>query len=387
MSTQRRTRSTIPPNVRRGDFVYARSHTKRDQDEEWYRQLRQTAEHIRTNTDLVALVWQDTSLYRAGPNEWRGCNPFTKGNNPTAMRVYWNGTAWRWETFTGDKRSGDVIDYVCQRDNLSFYEAVQRLQPGMATLPSKPRLPVEVAPPPIAPLSWAIVERHQRLLDLPLDPTGRNPQTGRDWWHQQGIHDAMIERFHLGIDMACPTVGEDYPHKQSATIPIIYGDQVLGIRHRLIFPFDSKDKYRPHRIGQGMFLFNRDSLTSSDEVLILEGEKKVIVAEQFGLGGVFGVLSATGGITSWLRRYTPIWVPYFAEKSRVYVLFDPGAEDQSERTAWLFGRRGYMLHLPEKVDDYLIRHDSAGLQMLLEQCQSVRPVRSVSYWYAATLSR
>ena len=53
----------------------------------------------------------------------------------------------------------------------------------------------------------------------------------RQWWHSQGINDASIDAYQLGVCYNCPT---DYQHRPSYTIPIYdsRGETLLNIRHR-----------------------------------------------------------------------------------------------------------------------------------------------------------
>lgn len=348
---------------------------------------------IRTSVDLVAVANQDVSLRRTGLNEWRGRNPFHGGDNPTGFAVYYDrgDKIWRFKCFTGAGYQGDVIDYVRARDGLNLFEAIERLSGGIGIGEWESRKPIPdnqalTEEERSRPLSWRLVDRYEGLLDLPIDPSGRNAKTPRELWHQQGLDDATIARFRLGFCPACPTAyDESDPDRRfsSLTIPVTFNGELLAIRHRLLTPINPKDKYRPHRKGSGLHLFNRDSLSSQDsDVLIVEGEKKAMVLCGLGFETMMPIVSTTGGVKSWVGRYRGVWAPLLAVFDRVYVLFDPGSEEIAERTAFLFGRRGHVVVLPKKVDDLVLsyRDPCDGVRHVIETIAVSAPVRSRSYW-------
>jgi len=350
--------------------------------------IQEVCRSIRSSVDLIAVVSQDTPLRRSGANEWQGRNPFHGGDNRRGITVYYDhGEAvWKFKCFTGDGLQGDVIDYVRLRGGLEFHEAINQLRGGIGDW--RRREPVATLPPDerSAPLEWSLAERYARLLDLPIDPSGKDQTTPRDLWHRQGMDDATIARFKLGYCPSCPTAFDPADKQRrfpSLTIPVDYAGELLTIRHRLLTPVDPKDKYRPHRKGAGLYLFNRDSLScESRDVLIVEGEKKAMVLCRLGVDQMIPVISATGGVKAWLGRYRGVWAPLLAERASVYVLFDPGSEETAERTAYLFGRRGHVVTLPDKVDDLLLQHADPheGLPLLFDALGAAVPVRSRSYW-------
>lgn len=343
---------------------------------------------IRANVDLVTVVSQDTPLRRSGPNEWQGRNPFHGGDNPRGLTVYYDhrSDAWKFKCFTGANHQGDVLDYIQIRDGIELPAVIDRLRGGIGDW--RQREPVATLPPDerSSPLAWALVERYERLLDVPVDPTGKNQTTPRELWRRHGMDDETIARFRLGYCPACPTAyDEANPDRRfpSLTIPVIFNGELLTIRHRLLTPIDIKDKYRPHRKGAGLYLFNRDGLSrESPDVLIVEGEKKAMVLCRLGVDTLMPVVSATGGVKAWLGRYRGVWAPLLADRSAVYVLFDPGSEETAERTAYLFGRRGHVVTLPEKVDDMMLARADPydGLPALFDAIGAAVPVRSRSYW-------
>ena len=169
----------------------------------------------------------------------------------------------------------------------------------------------------------------------------------RDYWHSQGMTDATIDRYLLGVCYACPT---DKEHRPSWTIPVVNGGKLVNIRHRLI-EAPKGDKYRPHLAGLGNTLFNADHLyTGADTVLVCEGEKKSIVTTQEGFPSV-GLM----GMTS----FPPAWAVRFESFSTVHVALDPDAQVEAVKVAGLFGGRGQVVTLPCKADDFFVEGGTA----------------------------
>jgi hypothetical protein len=203
-------------------------------------------------------------------------------------------------------------------------------------------------------------------LDQQLNPT----TTPRVLWHERGVSDRVIERYLLGYCRACPTAfDKSRPDNTfaSMTIPVPAPesdtpDKYQTIRHRLVpyGPGGPGDKYRPHRKGDGVALFGAHDLVSCDrpdQALIVEGEIKKLVLESYGLDREYVLVSATGGMAIWERpAVRDAWIPLFDRVRTIYVLLDPDlqARDYALKLARQFGRRGRLVHLPNKVDDFLL---------------------------------
>jgi hypothetical protein len=208
--------------------------------------------------------------------------------------------------------------------------------------------------------------------------------TGKQWWMQRGLDANTISRFQLGYAPRCPTYvvdkdGQTY-HSDSFVIPVVYRGEVQTIRHRVASPLDPKDKYRPEYKGLGAHLFNADSLdvAGGGDVLIVEGEAKAMALIALGIESIMPVVSSTAGVASWLKAKGQDWYRMLYEFDRVFVLFDNERKqaDVVEQTARLFGRRGYIVRTPGKVDDWLRRDSDAGtrLSWLLEALSGAQRV-------------
>ena len=167
------------------------------------------------------------------------------------------------------------------------------------------------------------------------------PAEAWSYWYEAGLWPDTIERYQLGYCPRCPTDSEG---RASYTIPVISNGKLWNIRHRLVNASNG-DKYRPHRAGLPNVLFNADDLRSeAHDIIILEGEKKSMVASQEGLINV-AVMGKSG--------FDAAWTHHFIKFRTVYVCYDPDARAQAVKTAGLFSGRGRVVELPEKLDDLL----------------------------------
>jgi hypothetical protein len=164
----------------------------------------------------------------------------------------------------------------------------------------------------------------------------------RAYWYSQGIFDAEIDAYTLGVCYRCPT---DRDHRPSYTIPVVNHGKLCNIRHRLLGAEDG-DKYRPHMAGLGNTLFNADNLyTDAGRIILAEGEKKSIV---LGSNGFLSV--AMMGIQS----FPPPWARRFSPFDEVLVTLDPDASNRANKIAALFAGRGKVVYLPVKADDFFV---------------------------------
>ncbi|MEI8166843.1 MAG: CHC2 zinc finger domain-containing protein [Chloroflexales bacterium] len=333
-----------------------------------------TLDDYRRHADLVAIASRYTDLSAVRHDEThRGVCPLHHGaTNPTSFHVYTGDTCQRFACYSCGAE-GDVFAFLAAKTGMSYADALaewKRSGDHMLLLrgdpvPLRPARPkIEVLPP-----RQQIVEQYRAL----LHQTSSLNVRAYDWWKARGLSAATIDRFRLGYAPVCPTL----PQTDSFSIPVLYRDTVLNIRHRLANPPANKgNKYRPQKAGLGVHLFNADALeiVGADSVLIVEGEIKAMVLCDLGIEDIMPVVSSTAGNSSWLRGHGETWYDYLHEFSRVYVLFDnePDAWDIAQRTGKLFGRRGRIVSTPGKVDDFVLA-GGTRLSRLLNAIADAKP--------------
>lgn len=185
---------------------------------------------------------------------------------------------------------------------------------------------------------------------------GQLDDYARQWWQWKGLNDASIKRWKLGYTSNCPTA----PGEPSFTIPIYYRGKLYNIRHRLANA-DNGNKYRPELAGLPAAVFNADVLADESgfvsEVVIVEGEIKAMVLEQYGFNAV-GIPGA--------QTFKEKWLPMFANsKKRLYVALDPGVEAQAARIWHELGEAGVSVKLCNfavKPDDFFTVYGGSTLE-------------------------
>jgi len=185
------------------------------------------------------------------------------------------------------------------------------------------------------------------------------PAEAFDYWLEQGITIKSMSDYTLGYCPSCPT---DKEKRASYTIPVINGNILRNIRHRLIG--SDGDKYRPHMAGLSVQLFNMDLLTSGRRIIVVEGAKKAIILTQGGFPAV-----AVMGQNTFMRE----WLPLFSRFREVIVALDPDATESAYRLAALFDGRGKVASFPTKPDDALVLYGAGAvdIEAILEQARPV----------------
>lgn len=326
---------------------------------------------IRLDHDLRAVVEQ----YLGKPQRnGKWLCPFHAENTPS-----FTVKGDRFRCFGTCGLSGDVTDFVALMDKTDVRSAAQRLggylldlglskeeirakqaeiraeyQKRQQQRQEEERLQREQAIARVAGMSAKVNWYHSLV------------SQARDYWHGQGLSDGTIERYRLGYCPSCPT----YRESPSYVIPYFYSGSLVSIRHRLANP-NGCGKYRPEFTGLPNQLFNTDQLKmdSGDEipfgllepgqVLLVEGEvKSIYLSDVVGLPAV-----GVPGASAWQDE----WLPLFNGISTVFVVFDPGTENLSQRTASKLSEvveRVLVVNLPVKPDDwFVVYHETVSLFM------------------------
>lgn len=178
---------------------------------------------------------------------------------------------------------------------------------------------------------------------------------GVNYWLSTGIDETDIRRWGLGFCSKAPCTDYDTP---SLTIPIMRHQRLVDIRHRLINPLDGQ-KYRSHLPGLPPSFFNLDSVPDGEVIYIVEGEKKAIVLEHYGLHPVIsfpGLNYATHLLHSLAQCAT--------KSQRLAFLPDPDSVATLMSTMRQFRQEGFRVGLVElmrKPDDFVLAYGVEAL--------------------------
>jgi hypothetical protein len=160
------------------------------------------------------------------------------------------------------------------------------------------------------------------------------------------------------------------------TIPFFDQRQCMQIRARDLTV--EKNKYRSP-LGQDQMLWNLDTLTHAEEVIVTEGEFDAAILEEMGYNAV-GVPGS--------RAWQPEWARYFADVRRVYIAFDndaPGIEGAEKVATSIGTTKTRIVEMPDpelgekKVDitDFFVKrgHRKEDFDALLRRASKGHLVR------------
>lgn len=194
-------------------------------------------EHLRARVDLVALIEQEVPLKRSGRN-MVGCCPFHEEKTPS-FTVSPERHSYR---CFGCGAYGDAIEWVRQRQHLSFHEAVAHLanQCGIPLPASENNQEARAARKHLA-AHYQVLQEAARIFTRGLD---KSP-TARKYLHEQrGLTQETISTFGLGV-VAKGIIGLLTERKDAllAAGLAVQGDNnaVYDLfRHRIMIPIHSE---------------------------------------------------------------------------------------------------------------------------------------------------
>lgn len=316
-------------------------------------------------TDLLALVeLAGGKLEKSGGN-WTCACPIHGGTNPSGFHIYPAKDGLRWKCFTDQCGGGDSIAFVMAWQKLDFVRACQYLR-GDTGIDAEAMLATNAQR-----AEWLIHELEGKV--ALATETIRQLREAQRWviysdrlrdndeivrlWERSGIPREWQSIWQLGYNPEFRYWIRQLKQEHvspSMTIPLFSsGWECSNIRHRILQPVDSKDKYRPEYSGIPAEPFVADPDLAKGEgrkLLILEGEKKAMVtyltldepgSQAIGIPGKCwfrdGAIKAFG-----------------ANIDEIYVCLDPDAVAESEAIAEQFGGRARIIDLPYKIDDLIV---------------------------------
>ena len=209
-----------------------------------------------------------------------------------------------------------------------------------------------------------------------------------DYWKNEGLIQPTVKLHRLGFVSKCPVYfNQDKPDFKPASfvVPTYQNKQLVAIKHRI--DGVKSDKYRMHVKGSAAQLFNVDRMFPSDEdlgwhflhtergtVIVVEGEKKAMVLDQWGF-----VTVGIPGLNTWQTN----WLEFFNGCSKIIIVTDPDVEfdvkkrDHRDRMAQDFVGANipvYVANMSQKPDDYFVRYGGTpeAFQNLLRWGRKVR---------------
>lgn len=334
---------------------------------------------IRQDHDLRTTV----ERYLGPPDKGKWLCPFHKEKTPSFALV-------------GDEKDhfkcygcgawGDVVNFISRLDQMSIFEATQKLGDGYLLDTGLTKDEFQKRQQAIKEERLAEEEQKRtKALARVGQMTGKvshyhsQVAGGLDYWHSQGLRDSTIRAYKLGYCPNFPIWAKDEAgqshiaeYTPSVVIPYFHYGELVSIRHRLISR--PKDKYRPEFAGLPNQLFNVDvldnlddfSLLESGEVALVEGEVKAMYLGQLPIPAV-----GMPGQEAWQED----WLKLFAGASMVYVILDPDAERRAGEITSTFTRNGIsalQVTLPCKPDDFFVKNGGTIPEFMKMLGQGVR---------------
>jgi hypothetical protein len=254
-------------------------------------------------------------------------------------------------TWNNRCESGDVLTWMMKRHNVDLPGAIRMLMDGHLPLPTAIGSVQNAAKTP--------PERTQTLLSASLHVAYHHNLTpaARAYWHAQGITDDSIDRYLLGYCAEHPAWHETY------TIPILNTDGAcLFIKHRLVD--DRHGKYRNEPSGVHPVLY-RNHIPPTRSLVLFAGEKKVIIASQYGVPAA----TSTSGCGHWDDAWTAT-LP-----GAVYVAFDEQETENANKVGLRIAggsKRVRVAQVDGQADEFLLTRGLGEFKARLRAAKTAR---------------
>lgn len=353
-------------------------------------------ERVRKETDFVALVSETVPLKQRGGEFW-GCCPFHQEKSPS-FKI--NPSTGLWHCF-GCGKGGDVFDYICEREGLSFPDAIRYLADRAGIELTEERGSAHHGP------------KRNRLIDclteaqsfyslLLLRGKGKDFAAGRSYLAGRGFGSSVCRRWGLGFAPGHGQLVSHLAQKGFSREEMIAADLAVERNHRLqdrfydrvMFPIrdeggrviafggrvltDAKPKYLNtketavfHK-SKHMFAFDRakETITAQRTAIVSEGYTDVIAMHEAGFTNAVAALGTSFSLdhVRTLSRFA----------QTIICLFDGDAAGQraAERAVRYITQTDADLRcvvLPDNLDpaEFL---DTYGPESLREELGKSRPL-------------
>lgn len=330
-------------------------------------------EKLRFSNDLLQIAEQaGAEFHKVSANDYRSHCPLHGGDNKSAFTIYLDGGVQKYKCFTRQEcGTGDVIDFVQKWLNISFNDACEWLG-GEKQLnqADKDRIITNRAIREIQRLEEATNKALQVLEELRQTKTWRKyhetveqNENYQQLWESEGIPIEWQNYWWLGYCNQF-TVMTDIGKwtTPTMTIPVFTGKdwELQNIKHRLLNPYNPKDKYRPEKSGLSTspFFCEPEIMFDSERILIVEGEKKAMVTYLTLEDSKIQVIGLPGK-NQWRSILDSL------SGKTIYIMLDPDA--LSEAVEFSNKVNGRVINIAMKIDDAINEGaiNKSGIQKLL----------------------
>lgn len=273
---------------------------------------------LKTKTDLLDIVEADIGPARKHQGRWLSfvC-PFHPDSEQDGGSLRVTPDTNTWFCF-GCHKSGDVIDWLCLRQNLGFREACQVLNGNSV-------VSIKKSPVPSSTRSVTVDASWQQAGEKILTQAQKFLWSGScghtlDYLHKRGLQDDTLKYWGVGYNPATYRVqdvstsgGHPLVVCRGIVIPARVGGSLQGLKIR------QADGCTPKYIqvaGSRPALFGADTLNKSVAILC-EGEFDAMLLWQEA-GDIVGVGTTTGGAKTWQKG----WAVYLLSAQQILIAYD-----------------------------------------------------------------
>ncbi len=314
-------------------------------------------EQVKENADLLAIIGRDTSLKRIATTrggEYAGPCPFCGGAD--RLKVQPDRGLWWCRQCSPNDHWQDVIAYVQRRDDVSFTEAMSRLNSGGLSSSFTPARPMHKPTQAIESASEAWQTAAVEVVKQCESALWANTPQARgalDWLHKRGLTNGTLRAWRVGFNLTSRKVSGLWV-ESGITIPYYAGGILYGINVRRPDAWlrqcstaaRKPDKYRMIYRSRRV-LFGVDHLSGKTNVVVVEGELDALLVWQEAHSYV-DVLTMGGA------RQMPqdTWLVYLINGQRFYIATDNDDAGTEAAARWLelVGKKGSR-HLPPTGKD------------------------------------
>lgn len=271
-------------------------------------------DQIKAASDLLEIASETITLKPSGTSQVGKC-PFHADNKPS-----FSIKANRWTCFGCDK-GGDVIDFIQERDNLNYIEAIKYLAE---------RYNIEL-------------EEETKDYDRPIERLTKVSPSAMQYFEGRGISNNTLLRFKI-------TQAQEWMPEPKAEVGVIcfnyYRDgELVNIKFR------SREKGFKMAKNAELIFYNLDQIKDETECVIVEGEIDCLSLHE---AGIYNSVSVPNGASATNLKYVDNCWQHFEGMIKIVLLTDkdqPGRKLAEELSRRLGRDRCYQCTFPEECKD------------------------------------
>ena len=317
-------------------------------------------EQIKANHPLSEICEKELGQPTRTGDKLFWCCPFHDESSPSFM-VDKNE---RYHCF-GCGESGDLFDFFEKVYHMDLKETIEHFGGEPLTPEITLERTVERAKRQQERLDQEIKEAERALVELREAQAWAGYHTNlldheeiQRIWEEQGLPFDWQVNYDLGY-------APNFWGGESITIPVFtpFDRDPVNIRHRLLNP-NGQGKYLPETRGlPASFYWARPKLGATEQVFLVEGEKKAMVLFRYLYEAGLENVQVVGIMGKNMLK--PELVPQLANTKQIFFIPDPDMEDaEIWKTVRALGKMAYLIRLPMKPDDMLIAGHAGGKDII-----------------------